>query len=79
MPMKTTLVTLPGPPGTSPARRRTAASSTWATISAEERLRWGPPWPVAQNGQAMPQPACDEMHTVARSRPGPLLGTPGTP
>ncbi|WP_197696661.1 hypothetical protein [Nocardia terpenica] len=26
-----------------------------------------PPWPVAQNGQAMPQPAWLEMHRVLRS------------
>ena len=30
-------------------------------------LRCRPPWPVAQNGQAMPQPAWLETHIVARS------------
>ena len=43
-----------------------AAARTWSTISATDRLRSSPPWPVAQNGQAMPQPACEEMHRVAR-------------
>ena len=36
-------------------------------ISAADRLRVSPCWPVAQNGQAMPQPAWLEMQTVARS------------
>ena len=44
-----------------------AASRTCSRISAADRLRVRPPWPVAQNGQAIPQPACDEMHTVVRS------------
>ena len=44
-----------------------AACRTWSTISAVDRLRWSPPWPVAQNGHAMPQPAWLEMQTVARS------------
>jgi hypothetical protein len=45
------------------------------------------PWPVVQNGHAMPQPAWLEMHSVARSgytRPPDLFlcpgtGAPGTP
>ena len=31
-------------------------------------LRVSPACPVAQNGQFIPQPACDETHTVTRSR-----------
>ena len=42
------------------------AARTCSTISAVDRLRVSPPCPVAQNGQAMPQPACEEMHTVFR-------------
>ena len=48
------------------SRRSTAAARTCSRISAVDRLRVSPPWPVAQNGHAMPQPACDEMHTVLR-------------
>jgi 23S rRNA (adenine2503-C2)-methyltransferase len=33
---------------------------------ATERLRVRPSWPVAQKGQAMPQPTWLEMHRVAR-------------
>jgi hypothetical protein len=53
----------------SPSRSRSsaAAARTCSRISAADRLRFSPPWPVAQNGQAIPQPACDEMHTVLRS------------
>ena len=29
-------------------------------------LRVSPAWPVAQNGQFMPQPACEETHSVTR-------------
>ena len=32
-----------------------------------ERFRVNPAWPVAQNGQFIPQPACDEIQTVVRS------------
>ena len=55
MPMNTTLLTF------SPAR------TTCSTISAVDRLRVRPAWPVAQNGQAMPQPAWLLTHTVVRS------------
>ena len=47
--------------------RAAAAATAWPMISAAERLRVRPCWPVAQNGHAMPQPAWLEMHTVARS------------
>ena len=48
------------------SRSVTAAARTCSRISAVDRLRVSPPWPVAQNGHAMPQPACDEMQTVLR-------------
>ena len=82
MPMNTTLVNLSpvslspvnlSPDSRSPAdpppssRRLTAAARTCSRISAVLRLRVSPPCPVAQNGQAIPQPACEEMHTVLRS------------
>src|SRR2546423_959205 len=38
-----------------------------STISGGDRLRVSPPWPVAQTGHAIPQPAWLGMHTVARS------------
>ena len=77
MPMNTTLETrgsggrvppggrgdLAGPPSASSR----APATTWATISAVDRLRVRPAWPVAQNGQAIPQPACDDTHIVTRS------------
>ena len=55
MPMKTMLSTWPRPP-------RTICS----TISAVDRLRVSPACPVAQNGQAIPQPAWDDTHIVTR-------------
>ena len=67
MPMKTTLETRPGPPGTSPRAIERAPATTCSTISAVDMLRCRPPMPVAQNGQAMPQPAWLETQTVARS------------
>jgi hypothetical protein len=67
MPMNTTFDTRPGPPGTSPLAIALAPANTWLTISAADRFRVRPAWPVAQNGQAMPQPACDETHIVTRS------------
>ena len=72
MPMNTTLETRPGraPPGDlAPTGRASsrAPATTWATISAVDRLRVRPAWPVAQNGQAIPQPACDDTHIVTRS------------
>ena len=39
------------------ARERPGPATTCSTISAVDMLRCRPPWPVAQNGQAMPQPA----------------------
>ncbi len=44
-----------------------AADRTWSTISAVDMFRWSPPWPVAQNGQAIPHPAWLDTQTVARS------------
>ena len=45
----------------------TAMVLTCSTISAVDRLRVSPAWPVAQNGQFIPQPACEEIHIVTRS------------
>ena len=67
MPMKTMFVRRPSPPSTRPSRMSAAAVRTCSTISPTDRFRSRPPWPVAQNGQAMPQPAWEEMHNVARS------------
>ena len=67
MPMNTMLDTRPGPPGISPRAIARAPATTWATISAADRFLVSPAWPVAQNGQAIPQPACDETHMVTRS------------
>ncbi len=63
MPMNTMWDRRPSP--RSAAMR--AQLTTWSTISAVVRLRVRPPWPVAQKGQAMPQPACEETHAVTRS------------
>ena len=57
----------PRPPGDLAAASSRAPATTWATISAVDRLRVRPAWPVAQNGQAIPQPACDDTHIVTRS------------
>ena len=54
-----------GPPGTSPRASDRAAATTCSTISAVDRLRVSPACPVAQNGQAMPQPAWLETQTVS--------------
>lgn len=51
---------------TAPSRSARTPWTTWSTISAAERLRVRPDWPVAQNGQFMPQPAWEEMHMVTR-------------
>ena len=67
MPMNTMLLTRPGPPAISPRDSARAPSTTCSTISAVLMLRVRPAWPVAQNGQAIPQPACDETHIVVRS------------
>ena len=67
MPMKTTFDTRPGPPGTAPAAMARAPAKTCVTISAADRFLVSPAWPVAQNGQAMPQPACEDTHIVTRS------------
>ena len=64
MPMKTTLETRPGPPGTSSRARAREPATTCSTISAVDMLRVSPPWPVAQKGQAIPQPACEDTHIV---------------
>ncbi len=66
MPMKTTLETRPGPPGTSPRWSDRAPAITCSTISAVDMLRCSPPWPVAQNGHAIPHPAWLETHMVTR-------------
>ena len=42
-------------------------ATTWATISAVDRFRVSPACPVAQNGQPIPQPACEDTHIVTRS------------
>ena len=55
------------PPAISPSRSVRAPATTWSTISAVDRLRVSPACPVAQNGQFMPQPACEETHIVTRS------------
>ena len=67
MPMNTTLESRPGPPATAPEAMAAAASRTCSTISAVDMLRVRPAWPVAQNGQAMPQPDWLDTQTVARS------------
>ncbi len=67
MPMNTTLETRPGPPATSSRANDRAPATTCSTISPVDRLRVSPAWPVAQNGQFIPQPACDETHIVIRS------------
>ena len=67
MPMNTTLEIRPGPPGTSPLASALAPATTCATISAADKFLVRPAWPVAQNGQAIPQPACDDTHIVTRS------------
>src|SRR5450432_392683 len=72
MPMNTTLeirevlVGLAFGLGLSAWRARSPAT-TWATISAVDRFRVRPAWPVAHNGQPIPQPACDDTHIVTRS------------
>ncbi len=66
MPMKTTLSER-----RSPSCRSVTwpiARTTWSTISAVDMLRVRPAWPVAQNGQFIPQPAWLEMQTVERFR-----------
>ncbi|WRP18401.1 hypothetical protein U7230_05170 [Carboxydochorda subterranea] len=42
------------------------AQATWAAISPGCKLRRRPMRPVAQNGQPMAQPACEERHNVSR-------------
>ena len=69
MPMKTTLETrevLVGCAGASCLTARSPAT-TWATISAVDRFLVSPACPVAQNGQPIPHPACDDTHIVTRS------------
>lgn len=70
--MKTTFVTRSvAPPDTAgrprpPSAITRSARTTWSTISAADRFRVRPAWPVAQNGQFMPHPACDDTHRVMR-------------
>ena len=59
MPMNTTFVI-----GVGSSSR--AASTTCPRISADDKLRLKPWWPVAQNAQSSAQPACEEMHSVPR-------------
>ncbi len=66
MPMNTTFDTRPGPPGTWSRASARAPATTCSTISAVDRLRVSPACPVAQNGQPIPQPACEETHMVTR-------------
>ena len=66
MPMNTTLDRRVGSPS-APSRAAAAAWRTCSTISAVDRLRCSPPWPVAQNGHAIPHPAWLDTQTVARS------------
>ena len=58
--MNTTLETRRG-------RAALIASATCSTISPALSWRWNPACPVAQNWQAMAQPACVETQTVTRS------------
>ncbi len=72
MPMKTMLLTRsrlwsslflpPSPPSAMSRFARTICSM----ISAVDMLRVRPAWPVAQNGQFMPQPAWLDTHSVMR-------------
>ena len=55
--MKTTFDKRVSPPGISPAAHALAAITTCAVISPAVKLRVNPAWPVAQNGQFIPQPA----------------------
>ena len=66
MPMNTMLLRRPSPPATSPSRIILAATRTCSIISPVDMLRVRPSLPVAQNGQPMPQPTCEEMHSVVR-------------
>jgi hypothetical protein len=73
MPMKTMLVTRSAscPPSVRRSPRAPSASAlfaatTWSTISAVDMFRVRPAWPVAQNGQFMPQPACEDTQRVTR-------------
>ena len=56
-----------GSPPAPPLASTRAAATTCSTISPADRLRVRPACPVAQNGQPIPQPACDDTHAVARS------------
>ena len=64
--MNTTFETRPGPPGSPPRASARAPATTWATISPVVRFLVSPACPVAQNGQAIPQPACEDTHMVTR-------------
>ena len=83
MPMNTTLVTRSA---SCPPSLRLPPSPPWAitwlasticsTISAVDMLRVSPAWPVAQNGQFIPQPAWLDTHSV--TRPGYRISTDST-
>jgi len=62
MPMNTTFVS-----ARPSAAKRRAAYSTWATISATDRLRTQPACPVAQKAQPTGQPTWVDTQTVLRS------------
>ena len=64
MPMNTTFIERLWPPCRAATSR--APRTTCSTISAVDMLRVSPAWPVAQNGQFMPQPAWLEMQMVLR-------------
>ena len=46
-----------GPPGSSPLAQALAAATICSVISPADKFLVKPAWPVAQNGQFMPQPA----------------------
>ena len=66
IPMKTMLDKRVGPPASSPSAQALEAARTCSRISAADRFRVSPICPVAQNGQAIPHPAWEEMHKVVR-------------
>ncbi|CAB4906784.1 unannotated protein [freshwater metagenome] len=72
MPIKTMLLTRSGVvssgrlPPSSPSAIARLARTIWSTISADDKLRVRPACPVAQKGQFMPHPACDDTQSVMR-------------
>src|ERR1700719_4699565 len=70
MPMKTMLDTREvavGPVLAASGASARSPATTLATISALDRFLVRPACPVAQNGQPIPHPACDDTHIVTRS------------